>query len=72
MANHHVGVTNMEPLKTATITIDENEAVNLIKLIDIACKSAGLPVAGVASSWHSKLHFAFNPEEKKCLAVPTS
>lgn len=53
----------MEPtLKTATLTIDEKEANNLIELINIACKSAGLSVAGVAAGWHAKLHKAFNPD----------
>lgn len=52
----------MEPLKTATITVDEKEAQNLIQLIDVACKAAGLSVAGVAAGWHAKIHKAFNPD----------
>lgn len=52
----------MEPIKTATITVDEKEAQNLIQLIDVACKAAGLSVAGVAAGWHAKIHKAFNPD----------
>ena len=51
-----------QPVKSVTITVDENEAKNLIQIIDIACKAAGLSVAGVAIGWHAKLNKAFNPD----------
>lgn len=57
-------------LKTATITVDEKEAQNLIQLIDVACKAAGLSVAGVAAGWHAKIHKAFNPDPPVVLPEP--
>ena len=52
-------------IPTASLQLTETEAVTLSALIDIAVKSGGIQVAGVASGIHQKLFDACAPFRKE-------
>lgn len=52
-------------MKTATLTLNEVEANELIKLIDLAVKSGGLQYAENAAVLYTKVRQAFEPQPTK-------
>jgi len=50
-------------MKFITMPISEEQANQLLQLLDLAVKTGGLQVAAPALEWHNKLQSAFKAQE---------